>query len=86
MVDYIKHPLSQIELEGIVDRIADPPSALLRVNKQLRELDLSPEDYQCKSSVVQLLLEHPHLMQRPIVVRDDTAIIARPSELVEQLL
>jgi len=36
--------------------------------------------------VIALLLEHPKLMQRPVVVRGKRAVIARPSEKVEELL
>jgi len=36
--------------------------------------------------VVDLLLEHPVLMQRPVVVRGDRAVIARPSDKVLELL
>jgi arsenate reductase len=36
--------------------------------------------------VIDLLLEHPRLMQRPILVRGDRAVIGRPSEKVLELL
>jgi arsenate reductase len=36
--------------------------------------------------VAALLLEHPELMERPIVVRGTHAVIARPSEKVRELL
>jgi arsenate reductase len=36
--------------------------------------------------VIDLLLEHPKLMQRPILVVGDQAVIARPSERVLELL
>jgi|TARA_B100000530_G_scaffold332758_1_gene279603 arsenate reductase len=35
---------------------------------------------------VALLLEHPALMERPVVVKGNQAVIARPSEKVEELL
>jgi arsenate reductase len=34
---------------------------------------------------VDLLLEHPELMERPVVIRGDRAVIARPSERVREL-
>ena len=37
-------------------------------------------------ALVTLLLEHPEVMNRPICIRGDKAVIARPSELVEQIL
>jgi len=47
---------------------------------------LNPADYADKKSVVALLLEHPELMQRPIVIRGKRAIIARPPEKLAALL
>ena len=51
-----------------------------------RTLGLNPEDYTDKKAVVAILLEHPELMQRPIVIRGKRAIIARPPEKLEALL
>ena len=62
------------------------PSELVRVDNHFKQLGLSIVDYQGADAVVDLLLEHPKLMQRPVVIRGDQAVIARPSELVEELL
>lgn len=86
-IDYTEKPLHEAELERIADGLSEPPSALVRHNNaEFRELRLSQEQYQSKAAVVWLLREHPQLMQRPIVLSDDLAIIARPPHLVEQLL
>ncbi len=37
-------------------------------------------------AVIELLLEHPELMQRPVVFRGECAVVARPSEKVLELL
>jgi len=47
---------------------------------------LNPANYADKKSVVALLLEHPELMQRPIVIHGKRAIIARPPDKLEALL
>ena len=39
-----------------------------------------------REQVVALLLERPELMERPVVVRGQRAVVARPSERVEELL
>ncbi len=86
VIEYLKTPLDRSTLERIVDQIDEPPAELVRKDKHFKELGLSSEDYQTKKAVVGLLLEHPKLMQRPIVVRGNRAIIARPSEKVLDLL
>ena len=63
-----------------------PVADLVRKDKRFKELGLSPNDYVDKKAVVALLLKHPDLMQRPIVIRGKRAIIARPPEKLAALL
>ena len=63
-----------------------PVADLVRKDKRFKELGLSPNDYVDKKAVVALLLKHPDLMQRPIVIRGKRAIIARPPEKLATLL
>jgi arsenate reductase (glutaredoxin) len=86
VVEYLKTPLSRAELERTIDLIPDPPAELVRKDKRFGELGLSAADYTDKESVVGLLLEHPELMQRPVVFRGDRALICRPSDKVLELL
>ena len=86
VVEYLKAPPSRGELERIVDSIPDEPAALVRKDKRFAELGLDAEAYQSKDDVVALLLEHPELMERPVVFRGDRALICRPSEKVLELL
>jgi arsenate reductase (glutaredoxin) len=58
----------------------------VRKDKRFKELGLSAADYTTRESVVALLLEHPELMQRPIVTRGKRAVIARPPEKLDVLL
>ena len=86
VIEYLKAPPARAELERIVDSIPDAPSALVRKDKRFGELGLSADDYETKAQVVALLLEHPELMERPVVFRGERAVIARPSEKVLELL
>ena len=63
-----------------------PVADLVRKDKRFKELGLNPADYADKKAVVALLLKHPELMQRPIVIRGQRAVIARPPEKLEALL
>ena len=66
--------------------LPNPPAELVRKDKNFKELGLNEADYQTKEQVIELLLEHPVLMQRPIIVRGGRAVLARPSEKVLELL
>ena len=68
-------------------RLLDGPAAdLVRRDATFEDLDVAPARLLDGGSVVDLLLEHPALMQRPIGIRGGRAIIARPSELILDLL
>lgn len=43
-------------------------------------------DYDTLDAVVGLLLEHPEVMNRPVCIRGDKAVIARPAERVNEIL
>jgi arsenate reductase len=66
--------------------LPDEPGELVRKDKNFKELGLDAENFRTKSAVVSLLVEHPKLMQRPIIIRGKKAVIGRPSEKVEELL
>jgi arsenate reductase (glutaredoxin) len=86
VVEYLKQPPDRAALERILGAITDPPEALVRKDKRFKELGLDAADYTTKAAVVGLLLEHPELMERPVVFRGDRAVIGRPSERVLELL
>jgi arsenate reductase len=86
IIEYLKKPPTRETLEKIVDMLDGPVADLVRKDKRFKELGLSPNDYVEKKAVVALLLKHPELMQRPIVIRGKRAIIARPPEKLATLL
>ena len=86
IVEYLKAPLGEADLRRIVEWVDDPPAELVRKDGNFRDLGLNAADYTSVDAVVGLLVEHPKLMQRPVVVRGERAVIARPAEKVEELL
>jgi arsenate reductase (glutaredoxin) len=86
IVEYLKTPLHRTTLERVVAMLETPPADLVRKDRRFDELGLKAEDYATRDAVVALLLEHPELMQRPIVVKGGKAVIARPPERLLALL
>lgn len=86
VVEYLQAPPDRAALEQIVDAIGEPPAALIRHDDRFRELGLEPDGYQDREAVITLLLAHPELLQRPVIIRDGRGVIARPSERVLELL
>src|SRR4051794_37494807 len=87
VVKYLDTPPDRPMLERILDAIDEPPAALVRTDdKKFKDLGLAAADYTTRDAVIGLLLEHPALLQRPVVFVGDKAVIARPSEKVLDLL
>jgi arsenate reductase (glutaredoxin) len=84
-IEYLKTPPTREALEGIITILDGPVADMVRKDKRFDELKLNGADYTAKETVIPLLLQHPELMQRPIVIRSGRAIIARPANLLEKL-
>lgn len=86
IVVYQKTPPDRATLEAIVAKLEDPVTDLVRRDSQFAKLGLTDADAATPEQVIELLLKHKMLLQRPLVVTDTTAIIGRPKERVRELL
>ena len=86
VIEYLKTPLSREALERIIDLVPENPEEMVRKDKNFKELGFDADDYTSREAVVEVLLDHPKLMQRPIIIRGEHAVIGRPSEKVLELL
>ena len=82
----MKTPPDRDTLEDIVSKLEDPVADLVRKDSRFKKLGLDESDYQTPESVVALLVEQKALLQRPVVVTDDKAIIGRPKDRIRDLL
>ena len=71
---------------NLIDKLEDPAAELVRKDGFFKDLGLSADDYTTPEAVADLLVEHPRLMQRPVLVRGDRAIIGRPRDRVVKFL
>jgi arsenate reductase (glutaredoxin) len=84
-VKYMDEPLSPEKLKKILKLLKLAPIELVRKNEAIwkdtyKGKNLSDEE------IINAMIEHPKLMQRPIVVNGDKAVIGRPPERVFELL
>lgn len=86
VVQYLKHPLTRDELLGLLGKLEDPAADLVRKDGYFKQLGLDADDYVSPQAVADLLVAHPRLMQRPVLVRGDRAIIGRPKDRVALFL
>ena len=86
LVEYLKTPPDRATLERIVALPGVVAPELVRRDKRFDELGLGDASCSTTAQVVELLLAHPELMERPLVVAGDRALVARPPERVVELL
>jgi arsenate reductase len=82
-VEYHLEGLSESEIRALLAKAAIPPSAALRMREEgAAELAAAGDE----DAIVAAMVERPQLLQRPIVVNGDRAVLARPVERVLEIL
>jgi arsenate reductase len=85
-INYYETPVTTEELRGLIEKLGITPRELLRKDEQVyRDLKLGERDLS-DDELISAMVENPDLIQRPIVVRGDRAVLGRPPETIEQLL
>lgn len=82
VIQYLKEPLDRDAILALVDKLEDPPADLVRKDAFFKDQGLDADAYTTPEQVADLLVEHPRLMQRPVIMRGDRAIIGRPKDRV----
>ena len=87
IIQYLKTPPDKAALEKIIGMLEDPVEDLVRKDAKFAKLGLDPDAYVGKpKAVVDILLQHKELMQRPIIIKGNKAIIGRPKDKAEKFL
>ena len=86
IVEYLKTPPDKAELEKILTMLGIEPRELMRKKEQeykaagLDNPDLSPDQ------LIQAMVDHPRLIERPIVIKNGRAALGRPPEKVLEII
>jgi arsenate reductase len=84
VVEYLKVPPTAETVRALVRRLGVAPHALLRTKEApYAELGLSPES--SEAAIAEAIARFPILLERPIAVRGERAVIGRPPERVLEL-
>lgn len=85
IVLYKKSPPDADTLRGIIAKLdVDQPTDLVRRDALFGRLELSDDDVGTAEQVVATLVEHPMLLQRPLLVTAERAFIGRPKDRVRE--
>lgn len=86
IVTYLDQPPSAEELRAVAGMLGLPPRALLRTGEpEYATLGLADESLE-DAALVDAMVAHPRLIERPILIHDGRAVIGRPPERVLELL
>lgn len=91
VVLYLKTKPDRATLEDLIAKLEDDPGDLVRRDKFFTDTivgkqGFDPETLSDPAVVAELLAAHPRLLQRPVVVKGDRAVIGRPRDRVPALI
>jgi arsenate reductase (glutaredoxin) len=85
-INYYETPLTEAKLRSLLKKLGLTAPEILRKDEPLaKQLGIGRTEFSDEELIV-LMAKHPDLIQRPIVVRGDQAVLGRPPENVEKLL
>ena len=85
VIKYLNEPLTKEELTGIIAKLGIKPLGLVRQKEKIWT-DTYKGNELTDDEVIDAMIDYPALIERPIVVNSDKAVIARPAERVKEIL
>ncbi|MGB8373790.1 MAG: arsenate reductase (glutaredoxin) [Salegentibacter sp.] len=83
--EYLKEPLSEEELERLLDKMSLSPIQLVRKNEKIWKEEYRDKDLSDKE-LIHVMVKNPKLIERPIVENEREAVIGRPASDIEKVL
>ncbi len=85
VIEYLKNPLTEIQLEKLLIKLNKKPIEVIRTQEEYFRKKLKGKRFH-DHEWIRIIVENPKLLQRPIVERDYKAVIGDPLENIEHLL
>ena len=86
IVIYRKDPPDEATLRAIIAKLEDPPTDLVRRDSLFKKLELTDADVATVDQIIDVIVRNKMILQRPLLVTADKAIIGRPKQRVHELL
>jgi arsenate reductase len=84
-VNYFIDPFSKTRLKSLLQKMKMKPSELLRKNERIyKELKIKDKKL-TEEQILDFMIKHPDLVQRPIIEKGSKAILARPPERIKEI-
>ena len=87
VVKYLDTPPTKEELANILQLLGKQPQDIIRFGESIaKTLHLSVNDQRTSDEWLDIMIKHPILIERPIVIHEDMAILGRPPENVLKII
>ena len=81
---YLDEPLTVEELKNIINTLNIKPEALVRKNETIWKTNYKSKELS-ENDLIEIMVNHPKLIERPIVIYKNEGVIGRPPELIKTL-
>ena len=85
IVPYLKEIPSFDELQSVIAMLGISPIELVRKNEVIWKENFKGKELS-DSDIIQAMIDHPKLIERPIVINTNKAVVGRPPEKIQQIL
>lgn len=82
IIDFVETPLSAVELQTVLKKLHKPAEEIIRKSEPLFKERFADKTYS-EEEWITILIENPSLIQRPILIKGEIAMIGRPIENVK---
>lgn len=83
--EYLKEPLSESEIESLLFKLNMTPIQLVRKNENVWKENYKDRDLS-DGELISIMAENPKLIERPVVEKDNIAVVGRPTSNIEDIL
>ncbi len=85
VVKYLDVQLNAEEISQIIKKLGIKPIELIRKNEDYYKKEIKGKDFG-DGELIHAMAEHPKLIERPIVINGDKAVVARPAEKIDEIM
>jgi len=85
IIEYLKEDLSTTDLMEIIQKLGIQPIDLVRTKEAIWKENFKGKEL-TNDQIVEAMVLNPRLIERPIVIKNNKAVIARPLENIEEIL
>ena len=85
IVEYLKQPLTKSELSNLIETLGITPIELVRKTESIWKINYRGKSL-TDNEIIEAMITHPKLMERPIVKNNNKAVIGRPPETILNII